>query len=433
MSNTRLSRGAASGSRLRRVRSRFVAVAVALTVLVTGSIVGAPSDSAWARDYPTWDDVSAVRNDEAAAKTKIAEIEALLAALTAEAERTQTEAIAKGEAWRTADQAFQEAAFKADNLQVQADEASEKASASELRAGQWAAQLARTGGGDMTANLFANAGDADNLLYGLGMSGKLSGQAYAIYEAAVLDGNTAQALTDQATIARNELETLKVAAEAAFADAQVAAQAAAAAVEEQKNNEATLRQQLVVLSERRAATEADFAAGEAERARIAAEQAAAAAAAAAEAAAQLAATGGGTGPNSSGWARPANGGITDWFGPRVSPGGIGSSYHQGLDIGAGCGQPIFAAGSGTVIYAGWNGGYGNFIMIDHGGGVQTAYGHIVDGGIQVGYGQYVNAGDIIASVGTTGNSTGCHLHFELRINGQAVNPVGFMADRGISW
>ena len=71
MSNTRLSRGAASGSRLRRVRSRFVAVAVALTVLVTGSIVGAPSDSAWARDYPTWDDVSAVRNDEAAAKTNM--------------------------------------------------------------------------------------------------------------------------------------------------------------------------------------------------------------------------------------------------------------------------------------------------------------------------------------------------------------------------
>ncbi|MGV8883933.1 MAG: peptidoglycan DD-metalloendopeptidase family protein [Rhodoglobus sp.] len=432
MSNTRLSRGAAAGSRLRRIRSRFVAVAVALTVLVTGSIVGAPSDSAWAIDYPTWDDVSAVRNDEAAAKTKIAEIESLLAALSAEAERTQTEAIAKGEAWRAADQAFQEAAFKADNLQVQADEASEKASASELRAGQWAAQLARTGGGDMTANLFANAGDADNLLYGLGMSGKLSGQAYAIYEAAVLDGNTAQALTDQATIARNELETLKVAAEATFAEAQAASQAAAAAVEEQKNNEATLRQQLVVLSERRAATEADFAAGEAERKRIADEQAAAAAAAEAERR-RIAEENGNSGANGSGWARPASGGITDWFGPRVSPGGIGSSYHQGLDIGAGCGQPISAAGSGTVVYAGWNGGYGNFIMIDHGGGVQTAYGHIVNGGIQVGYGQYVNAGDMIASVGTTGNSTGCHLHFELRINGQAVNPVGFMADRGISW
>jgi murein DD-endopeptidase MepM/ murein hydrolase activator NlpD len=398
-------------------------------VLVTSSIVGAPSDTAWARDYPSWDDVSAVRNDEAAAKSKIAEIEALLAALTAEADRTQTEAIAKGEAWRAADQAFQEAAYKADNLQVQADEASAKASASELRAGQWAAQLARTGGGDMTANLFANAGDADNLLYGLGMSGKLSGQAYAIYEAAVLDGNTAQALTDQANVARDELKTLKVAAESAFADAQVAAQAAAAAVDEQKANEATLRQQLVVLSERRAATEADFAAGEEERARIAAEQAAAEEAERR----RLAEEAGSTGVNGSGWARPAVGGITDWFGPRVSPGGIGSSYHQGLDIGAGCGQPIFAAGSGTVVYAGWNGGYGNFIMIDHGGGVQTAYGHIVDGGIQVGYGQYVNAGDIIASVGTTGNSTGCHLHFELRIDGQAVNPVGFMADRGISW
>lgn len=418
MSITRNGRGTASTSRLRRIRNRLIAVSAALAVLVTGSIIGAPSDVAFAADYPSWNDVSAVRNDEAATKNKIAEIEALLKALEAEAVRTQADAVAKGEAWNKADMAYQEAAFKAGNLQIQADEAGTKASASELRAGQWAAQLARTGGGDMTANLFINAGNADNLLYGLGMSGKLSGQAYAIYEAAILDRNTAQALTDQATIARNELESLKVAAEAAFAEAQVAAQAAAAAVEEQNKNEATLRQQLVVLSERRAVVEADFLVGEQKR-----QEAAAAAAAAGGAGA------GAVSP--AGWTRPAAGPITDWFGYRVSPGNGGSSNHQGVDIGASCGNNIYAASSGTVIYAGWSGGYGNFVLIDHGNGYRTAYGH--SSAIYVSYGQWVTVGTTIAAVGSTGNSTGCHLHYEVRQGGTAIDPQPFMSAQGVGW
>ncbi len=397
---------------LRSARIRLVAVGAALTVLVTGSLLGGALQPAWANDYPTWGDVAAVRNDEAATKNQIAQIEGLLAGLEAEAKRTQAEAEAKGVIWQAADLKFQVAADRAQTLQSQADAASAKATASEQKAGQWAAQLARSGGGDMTANLFTASGNADNLLYGLGMSSKISGQAYAIYENALLDRNTAQALTDQADVAANELKALKMEAEKAFQEAQAASNAAAAALNEQLDHQAELQQQLVVLKEKRAATEADYLAGVRERIGSGASLEA--------------------GEISlSGWVRPAAGPITDNFGYRVSPTSGASTYHQGTDIGAYCGAPIYAASGGTVVYAGWNGGYGNFVLIDHGGGVQTAYGHIVSGGILVSYGQSVDVGQQIAQVGTTGTSTGCHLHLEVRIGGVARDAVTWFAGEGI--
>ncbi|WP_354003046.1 M23 family metallopeptidase [Microbacterium elymi] len=93
---------------------------------------------------------------------------------------------------------------------------------------------------------------------------------------------------------------------------------------------------------------------------------------------------------------------------------------------------MYAAHSGRVTYAGYNGGYGNYIRLDHGSGIGTGYGHIRPGGIHVRYGQYVSAGQVIASEGNTGNSFGCHLHFEVYVNGSTTNPVPFMARRGIS-
>jgi murein DD-endopeptidase MepM/ murein hydrolase activator NlpD len=107
------------------------------------------------------------------------------------------------------------------------------------------------------------------------------------------------------------------------------------------------------------------------------------------------------------------------------------AFHAGTDIAAGCWANIYAAGSGRVTYAGWNGGYGNFVLIEHGNGIASAYGHIVSGGILVRQGQWVSAGAHVAEVGTTGSSTGCHLHFEIRQNGVAINPVKFMAARGV--
>ena len=106
--------------------------------------------------------------------------------------------------------------------------------------------------------------------------------------------------------------------------------------------------------------------------------------------------------------------------------------HNGTDIaGQGCGAPIDAAHGGVVTYAGWNGTLGNYIQVSHGDGTSSGYGHIVSGGILVRHSQSVSAGQQIARVGSTGASTGCHLHFMIRINGSLANPVPFMAARGI--
>lgn len=98
--------------------------------------------------------------------------------------------------------------------------------------------------------------------------------------------------------------------------------------------------------------------------------------------------------------------------------------HSGLDIGGASGQPIFAAKEGTVILAGWNGGYGNTVVIDHGGGITTLYAHQLQ--LNVSKGQTVGRGDIIGQVGSTGLSTGPHLHFEVRLNGTPIDPLAFM-------
>jgi murein DD-endopeptidase MepM/ murein hydrolase activator NlpD len=111
--------------------------------------------------------------------------------------------------------------------------------------------------------------------------------------------------------------------------------------------------------------------------------------------------------------------------PMTSPfGWRWGRMHEGVDLGAAYGTPIAAAAAGTVIYAGWLGGYGNLTVIDHGGGLATAYGH--QSSIGVGVGQSVAQGEIIGNVGSTGHSTGPHLHFEVRVNGQAVDPLGYL-------
>jgi len=133
----------------------------------------------------------------------------------------------------------------------------------------------------------------------------------------------------------------------------------------------------------------------------------------------------------SGWALPVQGSLTDVFGPRPSRPLGTDPFHPGDDLGAACGTTIYAAAAGTVVRAGPYSGYGNFILIDHGGGVQTAYGHIRDGGIGVTAGQQVAAGQPIAQVGSTGLSTGCHLHFEVRVNGLQIDPQPFLAARGV--
>jgi murein DD-endopeptidase MepM/ murein hydrolase activator NlpD len=134
----------------------------------------------------------------------------------------------------------------------------------------------------------------------------------------------------------------------------------------------------------------------------------------------------------SGWVLPVHGVLTDVFGPRPSRPLGTALFHPGDDIGAACGTTIYAAAAGTVERAGPFSGYGNYILIDHGGGVETAYGHIRDGGIGVTIGEQVAAGQPIAQVGSTGLSTGCHLHFEVHVNGIQIDPQPFMAARGVT-
>ena len=108
-----------------------------------------------------------------------------------------------------------------------------------------------------------------------------------------------------------------------------------------------------------------------------------------------------------------------------------SKDHKGQDLGNGCGSPIYATGPGTVTLAGRSGGYGITVIIDHGAGISTLYAHMPPGGPTVAVGDVVTAGKQVGVEGTSGNSTGCHLHFEVRQNGQPIDPAPFMRDRGI--
>lgn len=117
---------------------------------------------------------------------------------------------------------------------------------------------------------------------------------------------------------------------------------------------------------------------------------------------------------------------TSGFGYRVSPiTGSAGELHRGQDFAAACGTDVTAAASGTVTFAGWHGGGGgNRVVVDHGNGVETTYNHMSN--LAVGVGATVERGDLVGASGTTGASTGCHLHFEVMVNGDVVDPLGWL-------
>lgn len=443
---------------------------LALAFVVTGTVMGV--SPAKAATYPSWDDVRAAVANENTKAAQIQELQSLLDQLQSDAANAQAEAEAKGAEFEKAQSDADEAASKLAELEKQVDEQNKVADESEQRAGQVSAQLARTGGGDVSTQLVGDSAGADDLLYRLGAMSKITEQADGIREQAVTDRNVAASLSDQAAVAEKALVGLRNDAENTMQEAQAASDAALAAVTAQQENEATLQAQLAVLQDTTAKTQQDYEAGvEAERQRLAAEkkareeeaaraaaelqrqqeQAAAAAAQAARAAQAAAAarpsapTPSAPSPSRPSTPAPRPVGWRRWrLGPpqrrlHVEPLRLPHQpRHRRLQAARrrrprpGCSTPIYAASSGTVSYAGYYGGYGNYVRISHGGGVSTAYGHIVNGGIRVANGQSVVAGQLIALVGSTGNSTGCHLHFETRINGNSTDPVPFMSARGIS-
>ena len=129
-------------------------------------------------------------------------------------------------------------------------------------------------------------------------------------------------------------------------------------------------------------------------------------------------------PSESGFLRPVGGEITTYFGPRINPVTGLPGNHNGMDYAGSFGESILATKSGVVEYVGWIEGYGNTVILNHGNGVQSLYGHAQ--GFNVTYGQTVSQGDVIAFVGSTGQSTGPHLHFEIIVNGQRVDPYDYI-------
>ena len=365
------------------------------------------NDRAYASDYPSWSDVLNARNDVALKEKAIAELKSIIKGLEKKVAAAAAEAERVGAIYQIAQQAFDEAAYKADQLQAQADEAKKDADASRIRAGQFVSELARVGNINISTSLLSNESGAADLLSRLGFASIIASQADGIYQAAIRDQNSAQSLTDQAKVAKKERDVLRAEAEVAFEIAQTAAIAAQTVFQEQQDHRATLLAQLATLVEDRLATEEEYQKGLEENG-----------------------TAGSNLPpgaiSSKGWARPAAGYISSGFGWRVHPIYHSVMFHSGTDLAAGCGVPIYAARGGQIIYAAPLGTYGNFILIDHGGGISTGYAHIANGRTFVTIGEQVSTGTHIADVGTTGGSTGCHLHFEVRENGKATDAVPYM-------
>ncbi len=426
-----------------------------LGVAATAAIASPLVPAAFADDYPTWDDVQRAKANQAAKAAEVTKIQGLIESLKAEVAAKQAAAEKASDEFYVAQQEYFDASYRADQIQEQADEQAAAALDAANKAGRVAAQLYRSGGDDTSLELFfaGSASSADDLLTRLGTMDRLLERNQDIYAEAITARDSAQSLSDQAVVARNERDRLQKIAEEKMIAAQKAADEAQAALDAQNANLATLEAQLAALQDTTAKTIADYQEGvrvreeaarkaREEAARKAREEAARLAAAAASSggsssggSSSSGSSGGGGKVVNSGWARPSSGRHTSGYGPRsvqCGPSYCASSFHYGVDLASGCGAGIYAAHAGTVVYAGANGGYGNYIKIDHGNGIATGYAHIQWGGLYVGYGQRVSAGQLIAAEGRTGNSFGCHLHYEVYQNGYPINPVPFMAARGVS-
>lgn len=417
--------------------ARRALLAAALVVGLVAALPGLAPTAAWAADYPSWDEVEQAKADTEAGAQAVHDIKALIGRLADNVEATRAEAERRTEELFAAQQAYDDAARRAQEIRAQAEASAGDAVDAERNAGQVAAQLYRAGGTDLSINLLlegAAAPGASQLLSKLGNMEKMVERTAGIYEQARVAQNNAESLAEQADVAEAEQEKLRLAAEAALQAAQEAQAAAEAALAESEAQKIRLEEQLKYLQDTEKKTIAQYEEGERkrkeeeERRRQEEERRR-------QEALQNGSPGGAPGAVAgSGWALPASGWITGTYGPReiICGGGYCSnSFHYATDIGTGCWAPIYAANSGVVTYAGWSGSYGNFVKIDHGGGISTGYAHIVDGGILVGNGGWVEAGQQIAWSGTTGASTGCHLHFEVYEGWNRIDPVPFMADRGV--
>lgn len=430
---------------MRRRAALALGIAAVGAVLVSGSGLGpvAPA-SAIVSNLPTWQDVENAKQNEAAAAAKVKEIKDLLVRVQQEVERTRADSEAASVKYDEAASQLRSAQARLETLETQAKASETEAQQASEQAAALVSQIYRSGGVDRNLSLFleADGSTADALLDRLAQTEKATERNTTIWQNAERAMNSAQTLTDQAESARTERDKL---AQEAEANQQRAAEIAAAARDEQLQQEAQqkeLQQQLAALEDKTTNTTKGYqerlVLEQQERDRLEAERIEAERKAQEEANKNNGNNGGGGGGGTGGGNNNGGGGSTasGWtkpvYGYWISTEWWGYYGHTGMDLAVGSGTPVYAAASGTVNFSGWAGqfSYGNMARIDHGGGVSTLYGHLLYTPA-VGYGQWVSAGQIIGYVGSTGNSTGPHLHYEVLIGGVPTNPRPFMSARGI--
>lgn len=395
--------------RARGAASRTIALVAGAALALT---LGVPTAvAAPAADFPSWADVQAAKRDEASARAQLKALNASIASAQADVDRTQAEAERRGTDFAEAQQAFDVQSVIAATVKEQAQTAQADADKARLESTQLIANLAKQGGGgDLTTGLLGDTGGADGYLYRIGTMQKVTQHSDAVYAKAVQLQKTATALSEQEDVEQAKLDELRIDAQQKFELAQAAAIEAQARFDELQEAKAKAEALVAFLTDKRQVTEQDYLEG----------------------LRQQWGSGAAGEVSPSGWARPTSGRITSHFGWRIDPVNGSRAYHTGVDLANGCGVPIYAAHGGTVVYAGWYGTWGNYIRIEHGNGLNTGYAHIQPGGIGVHIGQQVGPGQLIARTGTTGHSTGCHLHFIVRSGESLMDPVPFMRNQGIT-
>ena len=398
--------------RARGAGSRTTALIAGASSIALAVMLGVqPAVAAPTADFPSWSDVQAAKRDEASAKAQLNALNASIAAAQKEVDRTQAESEKRGAEYADAQQKYDEQSMITQAVKDQAAAAQAEADKARLESTQLIANLAKQGGGgDLTTGLLGDSGNADGYLYRIGTMQKVTEHSNAVYAKAVQLQKTATSLAEQEVIEETKLEEYKADAQAKFEVAQAAAIEAQQKYDALQEAKAKAEALVAYLTDKREVTEADYLEG----------------------LRQQWGSGAGGEVSASGWARPAGGRITSGFGWRYDPINGSRAFHTGVDLAGGCGIPIYAAHAGTVTYAGWYGTWGNYIRIEHGDGTNSGYAHIMPGGIGVHIGQQVAPGQLIARTGTTGHSTGCHLHFIIRYGENLTDPVPFMRNQGIT-
>lgn len=433
-------------------RGRSLVALGAAFVLASAILLPVPRSAAAATNFPSWADVERARQSEAAKQAEVSSLERALTALAVDVQRSEETAATAEVAYQDAYELAAQTEEELNELTNALTEAIDSAELSSAAAGTFVQGLSRAGLGSPSLLALAEPRATEEILFQLGTLSRLGDHADGALAAAQRDANAVDVLRAQADVAGQELERRRAAAEVIFQEAEAAFAETQRALQEQQAQEQTLRDQLDFLTQVSVTTAQEYQLGVQERRR--AEEAArqAAAAEAARRAAEVAQqprppagtapapppTGSGSGTyfqgSAEGWWRPVPGPVTSGYGPRrliCNAAGCSTPFHYGLDFGDPCGRPVRTIGAGTVTFVGPAGGFGNRVIVDH-GGFSSIYGHLTSGSYQVSVGQQISAGQFVADVGNTGVGTGCHLDIKIQQDGSYTDPQVFLRALGVN-